>query len=158
MKRAAEGLDDNSTKKARLDNSQDPFGEGLERFANDICRDGADDTGFISGKVFMVWRGTTKIRLNVQSTDSSATALFRFDVELTGAFVSEYFEALKFQSSDAFQIALRGAKVEKMNDSSGPNSLPMKLKYEDAIVIKWIKRSQNSDDNDTILDIWKRKF
>jgi hypothetical protein len=159
MKRVADSLDDNSNKRAKLGESPDLFGEGLERCAQDVCKQGTDGTGYISGRVFMAWPPQKKkIRVNIQSTFSLSPETFRFDVELTGPFVSEYFESLTFHGNDIFQIALRGAIVEKTNTSSSPNSLPMKLKYDDGVAINWIKRSRKIAEDGSVLDIWKREL
>jgi hypothetical protein len=154
MKRVAEhSASNNNSKRLKLDYEYaDLFAEGLEKNALDILQHGTDGTGYISVKAHMLWP-PEKVRMNIETTTS---VKYRFDIHLSNKCVA-FHKLLDIVPEDTFQISLRGVKVEKISESSAQGSLPMKLIYNEGVVIKWIKRSQPNmkDQNGTIVDVFK---
>src|SRR3984957_2480264 len=162
MKRAAELVEAGTTfKRSKASTSSagsnwsDPFDPTLEQKASDLCKRGAPDgVGYISGTVFMIWSITQKARFNVETVENLRK--YRFDIELSGA-CSRYFGQLQLHQQDVFQIALKGVFVERMKDSSSPDSLPMVLKYRHGVIIKFIQRKRKPSENGLVVDTWLRK-
>jgi hypothetical protein len=154
MKRTAESNEVNSSKRLKVSVS-DPFDPALKKKVFELCENGSDGSGHISGTVFMTWPVKQKVRFNVETVENGRK--YRFDVELSGA-CSRHFNKLGVHSQDSLQIALKGVLIEKTKDSSSPNSLPMALKYHDGVIIKFVRRCRKPSENGLIVDTWLRKY
>jgi hypothetical protein len=150
-KRAA--TDDLKDSAKRAKSSNNPFDPSLEKSALSLCKSGSDGSGYISGVVFMSWPRTRKARFNFGAIDNRKT--YFFDVELTGACL-RYINKLEINPKDVLQIALKGVTIEKTQGSSSPNSLPMVLKYNDGVIIKFIQ-SRKTTEGEFVVDTWLRK-
>ncbi|KAF5381117.1 hypothetical protein D9615_004129 [Tricholomella constricta] len=123
-----------------------------ERDPNTILEHGlSDNPGYIPCICFMTWRPTKKHRAIVETT-GTALPKCRFEVEFTGA-CTEFFHEIELKARDEFLLSLRGARIVKLEKCSLPCSLPMKLIYEEGVVIKFLKRRGPCQTVDT----WKLK-
>jgi hypothetical protein len=157
MKRAGSHEPDGSSKRPRTEyeNATDPFDPTLEKKVMDLYEHGTDGTGYFSAMAFMTWPVKQKARLNVETIVGKK--IHRFDIELSGK-CAPYFDKLRFYSRDVFQIALKGARIEKTKSSSSPYSLAMTIKYPEGVIIKFITRSMKPTENGQVVDTWKREY
>jgi hypothetical protein len=79
----------------------------------------------------------------------------RFEVKLSGR-CNKYFDTLDFCAQDHFEISLKGAELEKKQDSSKPFHLPMGLSFNEGVIVKFTKRVRKPDENGLVIDTWKR--
>ncbi|KAG6916649.1 hypothetical protein DXG01_005935 [Tephrocybe rancida] len=148
MKRAAPD-EESPSKRTKL--YQDIFDDSdLERTPQDILDNGLqDDTGYISCKVYMTWRPTTKHKAIIQTTSQAAPPL-RFDLEFAGA-CKEFFPEIELKAQDEFLLALKLAQMEKTSKASRLCNIPLKLVYEEGVIIKFVKRQGPCE----IVDTWQ---
>ncbi|KAH0583660.1 hypothetical protein H2248_009273 [Termitomyces sp. 'cryptogamus'] len=116
----------------------DLFEDSQQRSPKDILDSGLeDDSGYISCKCFMTWRPTTKHRAILETIGSAPR--FRFDVEFSGACV-EFFPEIELKAQDELLLALKSAQLEGNNKQSRLCTIPLKLVYEEGVIIKFLKR------------------
>lgn len=128
----------------------DIFEDSQQRTPGDILDSGLeDDSGYISCKCFMTWRPTTKHKAILETTES--TPRFRFDVEFAGVCV-DFFPEIELKAQDEFLLALKSAQIEKSNKQSRLCTIPLKLVYEEGVIIKFLKRQGPC----RIIDTWQR--
>jgi hypothetical protein len=157
MKRTAANDAEHSSKRHKStsrDSTPDPFETSLRRNARDVYTDGTDGSGFISGQVFMVWpSGRTGVcRMVMETCDGQ---IDRFDVKLAGL-CRKYFDRLDFTAGDYFELSLKGAELDKKQESSKQFYLPMILTFKKGVVVRFTKRSRKPDENGLVVDTWKR--
>ncbi|KAG5354094.1 hypothetical protein C0989_009792 [Termitomyces sp. Mn162] len=118
----------------------DLFEDSQQRSPKDILDSGLeDDSGYISCKCFMTWRPTTKHRAILETIGSAPR--FRFDVEFSGACV-EFFPEIELKAQDELLLALKSAQLEGNNKQSRLCTIPLKLVYEEGVIIKFLKRQE----------------
>jgi hypothetical protein len=158
MKRAGVNDAGNLPKRVKSESpspDSDPFEPHLQKSARDVCANGTDGRGFISGKAFMVWpnRGSGVLRVLMQTNDHGR--IEQFELKLAGR-CRKYFDRLDFTAHDYFEISLKGAELEKKQESSKPHYIPMALMFNEGVVIKFTKRARKLAENGLVFDIWKR--
>jgi hypothetical protein len=135
----------------------DPFDARLQKNARDVCANGTDGSGFISGIAFMVWPGGGSGVRRVLMQVEEQGRIEQFELKLSGR-CRKYFERLDFCSKDHFEISLKGAEMEKKQESSKPFHLPMALTYNQGVIIKFTKRIRKPTENGLVIDTWQRAF
>ncbi|KAG6814588.1 hypothetical protein H0H92_000117 [Tricholoma furcatifolium] len=109
----------------------------LERLPTDILANGLeDDSGYLSCKCLMAWPPNEKQQAILETIGS--TSPIRFDVKFSGA-CSNFFPEIQLKPQDEFLLALKSAHIEQGNPSR-PCTIPLKLVYEEGVVIKFSKR------------------
>lgn len=104
-----------------------------------------DDSGYLEGKVFMVWPPRNGIyRIQFESPQDST--LCRFIVEIP------YEDGIVFRSQDRVLIALKGVKVDVQKESSAPLSFPIALRFPHGVVVKYLSGSNAAKFLDTRKD------
>jgi len=138
------------------DLSKDPFEPSLQRGARDVYINGTDGSGYLAGMAFMVWPGGSGIRRVMMQVEDHGR-VERFEVKLSGH-CRKYFEKLDFISKDHFEISLKGAQLEKIQDSSRPFDLPMRLTFNEGVLVKFTKRPRKPAQDGLVIDTWKRAY
>ena len=134
--------------------SPDPFEASLQKIARDVYVNGTDGTsGYISGHAFMVWPTNGSGRRVLMQVEGHKR-IDRFEVKLSGR-CRKYFDRLDFFAQDHFEISLKGAELEKMQESSKPFHLPMKLIFNKGVIIKFTKRPKKPVEDGLVIDTWK---
>ncbi|KAF7980156.1 hypothetical protein HWV62_39613 [Athelia sp. TMB] len=136
-----------------LPSRADLFESHLRTSAHEVLEQGIGaGTTFLSGKASMSWgvsRGLKKFQMEtVDGGDKQ-----RFDVKLSGK-CAAHSSLLDVNTGDQFDILLKGAAVERKQDSSKPYFFPMELEFSEGVVIKWTKRARKPAENGTIVDTW----
>jgi hypothetical protein len=139
--------------------SPDPFESSLRKNARDVYTNGTDDSGFLSGHAFMVWSsaGSAVRTVLMQVEDGDDGRIERFEIKLSGH-CRKYFERLHFSPRDEFELSLKGAQLEKKQESSKPCYLPMALTFNKGVIIKFTKRPRKATENGLVIDTWKRMY
>ncbi|KAG6884136.1 hypothetical protein C0993_001045 [Termitomyces sp. T159_Od127] len=133
----------------RIKLSHDIFEDSQQRNPLEILESGLeDDSGYISCKCFMTWRPTTKHKAILETTEFRPP--FRFDVEFAGACI-DFFPEIELKAQDQFLLALKSAQVEKSSKQSRLCTIPLKLVYEEGVIIKFLKRQGPC----RIVDTWQ---
>ncbi|KAG6862080.1 hypothetical protein C0995_007210 [Termitomyces sp. Mi166 len=133
----------------RIKLHHDIFEDSQQRNPRDILDGGLeDDGGYISCKCFMTWRPTTKHKAILETTGSMPH--FRFDVEFAGACV-DFFPEIELKAQDEFLLALKSAQIEKNDKQSRLCTIPLKLVYEEGVILKFLKRQGPS----RVVDTWQ---
>ncbi|KAG5645070.1 hypothetical protein DXG03_007160 [Asterophora parasitica] len=139
MKRTAP-TQDYPSKRTKIDGDLLFDEPNTERDPRDILQNGlVDCSGYISCTCFMTWRPTKKHRAILEHTDADPKCLF--EVEFIGA-CADFFHDIELKARDVFQLSLKGARVVNLAKSSLPKGLPIKLIYEDGVVIKFLQRAR----------------
>jgi hypothetical protein len=134
---------------ALADNDSDPFPAGLERDAMDLFHNGSDDTGYLSGRFFMAWK---PIKNRLRAILEIPSQKYCFEVEFTGV-CAEYFDILQLKAQDNVQLALKGARIEKVLNPSRTCNLPMKVQYAEGVIIKFGRK----EDVSQMVNTWRRE-
>jgi hypothetical protein len=133
--------------------STDPFEPSLQKRARDVCVNGTGSCGYLSGVAFMVWPGGSGIlRVMMQVEDHGRVD--RFEIKLSGR-CRKYFGKLDFVAQDHFEISLKGAQLEKKQESSRPCDLPMMLTFNEGVIVKFTKRTRKPAEDGLVIDTWK---
>ncbi|KAH7889613.1 hypothetical protein F5I97DRAFT_1800282 [Phlebopus sp. FC_14] len=110
------------------------FEESRKRSAQDLLHRGLDESGYIEGKIFMIWPSRNSVRrLKIETTDDFG--IHRFEVDIHSRFL-ENRDGLALRAHDHIRIALKGAKADVRKESSAPHYFPVVLKYNDGIAIE----------------------
>lgn len=157
MKRQRSHDDEPTEKRARTDSDvvhaddadADPFRPTLQRKAVDVCEHGSDGDGFIQATVRMRWPKKPELVLEAVENGQAVS----FDVKFADP-CWEYLtrQGAAFTKGDQLYISLKGAKVIKRLTSRLPK-LPMELKYEDSVRIKFLA-TKSSPPSGTVVDSW----
>jgi hypothetical protein len=117
----------------------------LKRIPAEIHENGTDGTGYLSGRVLMLWPPMgKKLRAIFQTRPDEQHGPQQFEVEFRG----EFFKELNFKVHDQILLALKGAK--KVPDAS-----KLKLQYEKGILVKLVTRPGDLQLANTITDTWE---
>lgn len=135
----------------------DPFDAAPRTKARDVCKNGTDGTGFLSGKAFMVWPVGASGVCRVQMETEDDGQVERFELKLSGR-CRKHFDRLNIISGDRFEILLKGAGVEVKNQSSKPFYLPLVLTFIEGVVFKFTHRVRMPVDVGVVIDTWKCEF
>ncbi|KAL4067753.1 hypothetical protein J3A83DRAFT_4254123 [Scleroderma citrinum] len=131
MKETAHSEPENGAKKAQCSSDTDDlFHRSRKRSLEDLLHPQNDNSGFVEGRVFMVWppvHGVCRLNLEVAANQ-------RFEVVIS----TRGREALSFRPHDRICLALKGAKIVSRKESSAPNLLPLILKYTGGLAIKYL--------------------
>ncbi|KIJ69117.1 hypothetical protein HYDPIDRAFT_105685 [Hydnomerulius pinastri MD-312] len=152
MKRGSDLEGENDPKKPRTDSDDDIFHESQKRSAKDLPQLGIDDSGYIQGKVFMIWPARHGYhRLNLEVVEDSE--IYRFEVEVPNR------DGIAFRPHERVCLALKGARSEKRKESSAPHYLPVTLKYPEGVVLKYLSGANqgkvfNTWEGNTHADEW----
>ncbi|KAK7034065.1 hypothetical protein VNI00_012496 [Paramarasmius palmivorus] len=138
-----------SSKRARLASEVAPAtifdDEAQKTYVYDI-RDGTDGTGFLQGKVHMVWSlPGKKQRILLETLESSVGgSLVKIDVYFQGncADVLKQRE-VQFSVQDEILLALRGAKVQKKDPMASRASYTTMLKFSEGALFKFVRRKRD---------------
>jgi hypothetical protein len=150
MKRVAPDDLESDAKRTKVDDS-DPFDPALEKKVFDILQNGSDGSGHLSGLAFMVWQSKQKVRFNMEVTEGGQR--YRFDIEFSGACLL-HLEKLNVHPQDMLQVALKGVLVEKKKQSASPYSIPLALKFQDGVIVKFIRCRKNPLNDGVIVNTW----
>ncbi|ESK94196.1 hypothetical protein Moror_8396 [Moniliophthora roreri MCA 2997] len=160
MKRAADSSSEPSSKRVKESNQGSPE-ESASLFDDDkqqtwisnLCN-GTDGSGFLQGKVHMIWSLGKKQHILLETQESSiGKALVRVDVFFQGRCAEILKERqVQFGVQDEIQLALRGARMEK-KESRSRTSYDIMLKYSEGAQLKFLKRKRGSD-NLGVVDTW----
>ncbi|KAG6844918.1 hypothetical protein H0H87_002402 [Tephrocybe sp. NHM501043] len=115
----------------------------LARNPQDVLANGLDDdSGYIACKCFMTWRPTNRKHKAILETMRTVPRL-RFDVEFAGACIP-FFSNIELKGQDELLLALTSAQIESATVSQVCN-IPLKLIYEEGVIIKFVKRKVSED-------------
>jgi hypothetical protein len=119
--------------------------EAQRTYIYDI-RDGTDGTGFLQGKVHMVWSlPGKKQRILLETSESSVGgSLVKVDVYFQGhcADVLKQRE-VQFFVQDEILLALRGAKVQKKDPMASRASYSTMLKFSEGAMFQFVRRKRD---------------
>lgn len=105
-----------------------------------------DDSGYIEGKVFMIWPPRNRLhRINLEVVQDSA--LYRFEVE------APYKDGITFRPHERVSFALKGMKVVLRKESSSPHYFPIILRFPDGVILKYLSGSNAGK----VIDTWEGK-
>lgn len=132
--------------------ANDPFRPVLQRKATDVCEGGADDEGFVKGRVLMRWGVMAgKLRFVVQVTENGNTT--QFDVECSGRCLQHLNDAgFALGIGDSIMLSLRGVILKDKPSPTG-RQLSKVFHYEQGIVLK-CNSTRASPPKETFLDSW----
>jgi hypothetical protein len=103
----------------------------------DILRHGVDQTGCISGTIFMTWpeENAIKVIVNVHSSTQEA---HRFEILFKTS--RDSLSTLKLAPHDEFRLSLYGAELEKLAQIPKISTLNLRLVYTKGVHIEWQPR------------------
>lgn len=161
MKRAAAGENQSTKRNKTRHVSETNFdNEALQRNATDLLHDLNDESGYISGHIFMTWapynRKTRIILETIEHSGYHGEQKHRFEVIFSGA-CTRFFDQLDFKSQDHVLLSLKGARVEKLARPSGACTIPLKLHYTEGVALTFVRRSQELSGQRQLVDTWYRK-
>ncbi|KAF9469263.1 hypothetical protein BDZ94DRAFT_1244088 [Collybia nuda] len=126
-----------------------------ERAAIDIYRNGNDDTGYLSGTIFMIWPVMgNKLKIIFEARPQGEGGRHKFDIEFTGT-CANHFQELCLKTQDEVQLALKGATLEL--SGSQISTLKMKLLYTEGALVKLVKRRGDLHPINKIINTWIRE-
>ncbi|KAG6851308.1 hypothetical protein H0H93_011744 [Arthromyces matolae] len=126
-----------SSKRIKLHHSI--FEDSKQRNPHDVLETGLeDDSGYLSCKCFMTWKPTSRKHTAIIETLGS-TPRARFEVEFSGQCV-QFFHQIQLKAQDEFLLALKSAQIEAKKHSSVSCNIPLKLVYDEGVIIKFVKR------------------
>lgn len=136
--------------------ANDPFRPILQRKATDVCEGGADDEGFVKGRVLMRWNAVAgKLRFVVQVMENGNSA--QFDVECAARCLQHLNDAgFALGIGDSIMLSLRGVILKDKPSPTG-RQLSKVFHYEQGIVLKCIN-TRASPPKDIFLDSWAGEF
>lgn len=109
--------------------SQDRFSR--KRNLKDLLHSQDDDSGYIEGKVFMIWPPRNRLhRINLQVVEDST--VYHFEVEVP------HRDGIVFRPHERVSLALKGMKVDRRGESSAPRSFPIVLRFPNGIALKYL--------------------
>ncbi|KAF8136492.1 hypothetical protein EV363DRAFT_1319733 [Boletus edulis] len=116
--------------------SQDCFSR--KRSLKELLHFTDDDSGYIEGKVFMIWPPRNRLhRLNLEVVEDSA--LYRFETGIT------------FRPHERVSLALKGVRVDQRKASSAPHYFPIVLRFPDGVVLKYLSGANAG----RVVDSWE---
>jgi hypothetical protein len=150
MKRAASDDSESDAKRTKIDDT-DLFDPALQKKAFDIWKKGSDGSGYLSGLAFMAWQSKQKVRFNMEVAEDGQR--YRFDIEFSGACLL-HLEKLSVYPQDILQVALKGVSIEMKKQSASPYSIPLALKFQDGVIVKFIRSRRNPLNDGVIVNTW----
>lgn len=113
---------------SRLD-SQDYFSR--KRNLTDLLYLKDDDSGYIEGKVFMIWPPRNRShRVNLEVVEDST--IYRFELEIP------HRDGITFRPHERVCLAIKGMRVDRRQESSAPHYFPIVLRFPDGVVFKYL--------------------
>lgn len=149
------------SKTARLDRASSvSYDPSLERRWSDIgpaFQDGAEQRGWIAGKVHMTWppinlKTLKMVLVTEEELEKGQKQSTLMPVEFRG----EAVKYLTIKIHDELQLSLKGARIEPKRSSSSPHDLPFTLVYDDGAAIKLVSRLRKPEDAGMTVDVWQR--
>lgn len=105
-----------------------------------------DDSGYIEGKVFMIWPPRNGLhRINLEVAEDSA--LYRFELEVP------HRDGITFRPHERICLALKGMRAGQRNESSAPHYFPIVLRFPDGVVLKYLSGTNAGK----VVDTWVGK-
>ncbi|TFK76258.1 hypothetical protein BDN72DRAFT_830807 [Pluteus cervinus] len=158
MKRKAECEDEPNKRTRATENVQDEFSKLPEIDVPELLQHGLKPDRYISAKVFMAWSPmNNKHRALVETANAYSPATpHKFEISFSGTCV-QYFNVLELKTTDRILILLKGATLHKLPKPMSACTLPMKLCYEEGVVLKFLKRREGIKYDDQTIDTWKLK-
>jgi hypothetical protein len=149
-----EGILSNGPLKSSLSTSrwlqmfEDP---ALQRNVSDLLRgQGAPLLGgYLEGRVLVAWKIDKKARFTLRLTDGSV-----LEMNCVGKCLN-YLKShqVRFTSHDVIKVAVDGAQIEDSEASS--EHCNMKVIFKDRLVLQFVKRIREPQDNGRIITIWR---
>lgn len=127
-------------------------GDTLDYFSRrrnleELLRFKDDDSGYIDGKVFMIWPPRHKLcRIKLEVAQDSE--LYRFEVEMP------HKDGITFRPHERISLALKGMKVDSRKESSAPHCFPIILRFPDGVVFKYLSGANAGK----VIDTWQGKL
>lgn len=162
MKRPAASDGPQQRKRSKLSPEKDiPFEDPahLQNAASLLETGAVDPNGYISGRIFMRWNiANRKKRIIIETTsDDATTPASRFEIIFTGT-CADFDRELNFTANDFVLLSLKGVRIEKLNRPSGACTLPVKLYYEEGVIVKFIRRVHGVQGEGAVVDTWQCEF
>lgn len=105
-----------------------------------------DDSGYIEGRVFMIWPPRNKShRINLEVVEDST--LYRFEVEVP------HKDGIAFRPHEHVSFALKGTRVDRRGESSSPHYFPIVLRFPNGVVLKYLSGTNAGK----VVDTWEGK-
>lgn len=116
------------------------------RNLKELLRSKDDDSGYIEGKVFMIWPPRNRLhRINLEVVEEAA--LYRFELEIP------HKDGIAFRPHERVCLALKGMRVDQRNESSAPHSCPIVLRFPDGVILKYLSGANAGK----VVDTWVSK-
>ncbi|RDB21408.1 hypothetical protein Hypma_011802 [Hypsizygus marmoreus] len=157
MKRAAPDVEF-SSKRSKTDPDSVFDDPNLQRDVKDIIECTTEATGYIACRSYMAWKPMNKKHRAILEMTTDSSQIDRFEVEFVGA-CADFFSEIEVKALDEFLLALNGSKIERLSESSRVASLPIKLRFTDGVIMKFLKRRGGhvGRDGGCIVNTWKLK-
>lgn len=105
-----------------------------------------DDSGYVEGKVFMIWPPRNRLhRINLEVAEDCT--LYRFEVEVP------HKDGITFRPHERVCFALKGMRADRRKESSAPHCFPIILRFPDGVVFKYLSGTNAGK----VVDTWEGK-